>query len=240
MDILPAIDVRDGKVVRLLQGDYDQQIDYAPEPVEVARGFVEAGASWLHMVDLDGAKTGTTYNTDTIRHVLSAVDIRVQIGGGIRTQRAIKTLLDAGAARVIIGTRSIEDFEWFKDTVHEAEFASKIVMGMDARNGKLATRGWTEQTKVSAVDVAEKVSPWPLAAIVYTDIARDGMLTGPNIDQIEVLAKATDIPVIASGGVTSLDDLHRLAELPIAGAIIGRALYEGTIDLAEAIAATRL
>jgi len=235
VDILPAIDIREGRVVRLLQGDYARQIDYSDDPLDVARGFVDAGAGWLHMVDLDGARAGRVCNADTFKRVLAAVELNVQIGGGVRTAESISELLDAGATRVIIGTRSLEDWQWFKDIVHDEMFAERIVLGMDARNGKLATRGWTEQTETSAVELAKRVSGWPLAAIVYTDIARDGMLGGPNLRHVECVANATDVPVIASGGVTSIDDVRRLARLPVAGAIIGRAIYEGKIDLVEAI-----
>ncbi|NLX05164.1 MAG: 1-(5-phosphoribosyl)-5-[(5-phosphoribosylamino)methylideneamino]imidazole-4-carboxamide isomerase [Phycisphaerae bacterium] len=235
MDILPSIDIRDGKVVRLIQGDYDQQIDYDRSPVDVASQFAQAGAAWLHMVDLDGAKTGQVYNTAVIRDVLNSTDLKVEVGGGVRNQRTIQRLLDAGADRVIIGTRSLEDWEWFTEIVHDPDFREKIVLGMDARDGLLAAHGWTKQTKLAAVDLARKVSKWPLAAIVYTDIAKDGMLAGPNFEQVELVAKSTDVPVIASGGVTSLEDVERLKDLPVAGAIIGRAFYEGKIDLAEAV-----
>jgi len=237
MEIFPAIDIKAGKVVRLVRGDYDQQIDYPADPVDVAGGFLDAGADWLHVVDLDGARTGTTSNTDTIKKILGSVELKVQIGGGIRTRRSIMQLLDAGATRVIIGTRSLEDWDWFRDTVHQQALAGKIVLGIDARDGKLAVRGWTEQTDVAAVDVASRVRGWALAAIVYTDISRDGMLAGPNLDRTQEIAESTDVPVIASGGVTSIDDVRRLTALPVAGAIIGRALYEGKIDLAEAIRA---
>ncbi len=236
MEIFPAIDIKDGKVVRLIQGDYAQQIDYSTEPDQVAKRFLEAGATWLHMVDLDGAKTGTVYNLAVLEKILKVGQMKIQIGGGIRSQRIIKKLLEAGAERVIIGTRGIEDWEWFKELVHDPEFAGRIVLGLDARNGKLASHGWTQQTKILAVDIAAKVSKWPLAAIVYTDIAKDGMLAGPNFEQTELVAKSTDIPIIASGGVSSLEDVQKLTPLPLGGIIIGRALYEGKINLADAIA----
>ncbi|MFA5864064.1 MAG: 1-(5-phosphoribosyl)-5-[(5-phosphoribosylamino)methylideneamino]imidazole-4-carboxamide isomerase [Phycisphaerae bacterium] len=235
MEIFPAIDIRDGKVVRLIQGDYDQQIDYSPQPEQVAENFLQAGAKWLHIVDLDGAKTGSVYNLSVLEKILKVGQLKIQIGGGIRSQRIIKKLLDAGAERVIIGTRGIEDWEWFKEMVRDADFAGKIVLGLDARKGKLASHGWTEQTKIKAVDLAAKVSHWPLAAIVYTDIACDGMLSGPNFEEIELITKATDIPIIASGGVSSIEDVRRLSTLPVAGVIIGRAIYEGKINLEEAI-----
>jgi len=239
MEIFPAIDIREGKVVRLIQGDYDQQIDYAADPIETAKSYADAGANWLHIVDLDGAKNGTAYNTNVVSRLLKATNLQVQVGGGVRTQRTIKKLLDAGASRVIIGTKSLEDWDWFRCMVYDREFKEKIVLGMDARNGMLATRGWTQQTSVSAVKLAEKISDWPLAAIVYTDIACDGMLSGPNLEQVEVVANSTAIPVIASGGVASIEDVKNLCRLSLAGIIIGRALYEGRLDLAEAIKIVR-
>jgi phosphoribosylformimino-5-aminoimidazole carboxamide ribotide isomerase len=239
MEIFPAIDLRDGKVVRLVQGDYDQQINYAAQPAEMARSFVAAGTNWIHVVDLDGAKTGTTYNFDVLKEILQVGDVKIQVGGGIRSQRVIQKFLEAGASRVIIGTRGIEDWEWFEEVVYSPEFAGRIVLGLDAKDGKLASHGWTKVTKLRATDVAEKVSDWPLAAIVYTDIARDGMLTGPNVEQLELMTEATDVPIIASGGIGSIEDVKRLKDLPIAGIIIGRALYEGKVDLAEAIEAVR-
>jgi len=239
MEIFPAIDIRSGKVVRLIQGDYGQQIDYAADPVEVAGGFVNCGAGWVHIVDLDGARTGRSLNLEVIKRVIEATELQAQVGGGIRTEGAIRDLLGAGASRVIIGTRALEDWDWFRRIAGRSEFAGKIVLGLDARDGKLAGRGWTDQTELRAVDLASQVSDWPIAAIVYTDIARDGMLTGPNLEQIEAMAKATDVPIIASGGVHCLDDVCRLAGLGVAGVIIGRALYEGKIDLAEAIKIVR-
>ena len=237
MRIYPAMDIRDGKVVRLIQGDYDRQIDYATDPERVAAEFRTAGTEWIHMVDLDGAKTGATYNFDVLAKILKAGPVKVQVGGGIRSRQTIQRFLDAGAERVIIGTRGIEDWDWFQDMAHAPEFSRRIVLGLDARNGMLASHGWIQQTIIPAVDIARKVSTWPLAAIVYTDIAKDGMLEGPNFEQVERMAEATDVPVIASGGVTSLDDVHRLCGLPIDGMIIGRALYEGKLNLAQALAA---
>jgi phosphoribosylformimino-5-aminoimidazole carboxamide ribotide isomerase len=239
MQIFPAIDIRDGRVVRLIQGDYAQQINYADDPVEVAKRFVDAGAEWLHVVDLDGAKLGVSHNLKTVCRLLSSTTLKVEIGGGIRTHETMRTLLDAGAARVILGTRSLEDFEWFRQTVHHADFSGRVVLGLDARQGMLATHGWLEQTNVSAIEIAKKVDAWPIAAIVYTDIAKDGMMQGPNFEQVEAMARATRIGVIASGGVTTIEDVRRLNTLPLAGTIIGRALYEGAIDLAEAVAVTQ-
>jgi len=235
IEILPAIDLKDGKVVRLIQGDYDQQINYELEPEEVAKSFIEAGAKWIHVVDLDGAKTGNVYNFDVLKRILAVGQIKVEVGGGIRSKRIIQKLLEAGASRVIIGTRALEDWEWLEEVACDPDFREKIVLGLDAKNGMLASHGWTKVTHLKATDVAAKVTDWPLAAIVYTDIARDGMLTGPNIEQLELLIRATDVPIIASGGVGSLEDVRKLTELSLAGIIIGRALYEGKVNLTEAI-----
>jgi len=233
--IYPAIDIKDGKVVRLLQGDYNQQIDYAENPQEIAGGFRQEGAEWIHIVDLDGAKSGSAYNFETIEELLKIEGLNIQVGGGIRSESTITKLIEAGAQRVIIGTRAIEDWEWFQSIVHNPRFENRIVLGLDARKGKLATSGWIEQTEISARDIAEKVSSWPIVSIVYTDIARDGMLTGPNYHQLETIAQATKIPIIASGGISCLDDVKKLLTLPIAGMIIGRAIYEGKINLKQAI-----
>jgi len=239
MQIFPAIDILDGRVVRLIQGDFAEQINYADDPGEVAQRVVDAGAEWLHVVDLDGAKLGVSHNLKTVCRLLSSTTLKVEIGGGIRTHETRRTLLDAGAARVILGTRSLEDFEWFRQTVHHADFSGRVVLGLDARQGMLATHGWLEQTNVSAIEIAKKVDAWPIAAIVYTDIAKDGMMQGPNFEQVEAMARATRIGVIASGGGTTIEDVRRLNTLPLAGTIIGRALYEGAIDLAEAVAVTQ-
>jgi phosphoribosylformimino-5-aminoimidazole carboxamide ribotide isomerase len=231
--------LKDGKVVRLIQGDYNQQINYELDPAEVAKSFIAAGAKWMHVVDLDGAKTGSVYNFDVLKKILSAGEIKVEVGGGIRSRRIIQKLLEAGASRVIIGTKALEDWDWLEEVASDPDFKEKIVLGLDAKNGMLASHGWTKVTHLRATDVAAKVTDWPLAAIVYTDIARDGMLTGPNVEQLELMVRATDVPIIASGGIGSLDDVKKLTSLPIAGIIIGRALYEGKVDLASAIGLVR-
>ncbi len=233
--IYPAIDIKDGKVVRLLQGDYNQQIDYASNPCKIAENFRQQGASWVHIVDLDGAKSGKSCNFEAIKDVLAIRNINFQIGGGIRDEQTISQLLEAGASRVIIGTRAIEEWNWFEKVVHNPEFENKIVLGLDAREGKLATSGWLEQTDILAREIAERVSSWPIAAIVYTDIARDGMMSGPNYHQLEVIAESTEIPVIASGGISCIDDIKKLLTLPIEGMIIGRAIYERKVNLKQAL-----
>jgi phosphoribosylformimino-5-aminoimidazole carboxamide ribotide isomerase len=237
--ILPSIDLRNGKVVRLMQGDYTRQLNYDVDPMEVAAGYARAGAKWMHVIDLDGAKEGKPVQLELLTRLASASGLRVQIGGGIRTGDDIQRLFQAGAARVVIGTRAMQDWDWFSKLVHDSDYAGKITLALDAKDGIVATHGWTETSSTKAVDVAKKVNGWPLAAILYTDVAKDGMLTGPNFEQTRQLAEATDVPVIASGGVGSIDHIKTLATLPVWGAIIGRSLYEGKVDLAEAIAVGR-
>jgi len=238
MDILPAIDLLEGRCVRLIQGRYDRVITYERDPVEVARGFQRDGAEWVHVVDLDGARAGWIANLDALRRI-AATGLKVQFGGGIRDEETIRRALEAGAQRVIIGTRALEDFEWFRGVVGSEDFRGRIALGLDARMGKLAVRGWTEQTTRTAVEVAERVADWPLAAIVYTDIGRDGMLLGPNVEAIRTLAGVSRVPVIASGGVTELEDVHRLRQAGVAGVVIGRAIYEDMIALADALRTAR-
>lgn len=235
MVIVPSIDLRAGQVVRLKQGDYARQLDYAVDPRETAKKFHDAGAKWMHIVDLDGAKEGRPVQTELIAHVIAACGLAVQVGGGIRSTEDVKTLLDAGASRVVVGTKAIEDWEWFKSLAHDPALSNKIVLALDAKDGVIATRGWTESSGKLAVDVAREVSDWPLAAILYTDVARDGMMQGPNLQHTRKLAEAGKVPVIASGGVGNIEHIRQLKALPIWGVIVGRSLYEGTLDLREAI-----
>jgi phosphoribosylformimino-5-aminoimidazole carboxamide ribotide isomerase len=235
MDILPAIDLRSGRCVRLLQGDYNRQIDYADDPVAVAKQFEQAGAHWLHLVDLDGAKEGRPCNVDVAERILANTNLRLEFGGGLRDSASVEALVQAGAARCVIGTKALEDWDWFRELVHRPDFQHKIALGLDARDGKLAVRGWLEQKEETAVELAQRVNGWPLGAIIYTDIAKDGMMSGPNIEATGALAGESSVPVIASGGVTNIEDVRQLSKLPLGGIIIGRALYEKHIDLAEAI-----
>lgn len=239
MEILPAIDLREGKCVRLLQGDYSKQINYAEDPLAVARQFENAGAQWVHVVDLDGAREGSLRNLPTIKRILSETGLRLEVGGGLRDTQTIEELLRAGVSRCVVGTRAVEDWDWFQSLVHSENCNGRICLGLDARQGQLAVKGWTEQTQQTAVQVAERVADWPLAAIIYTDIGRDGMLLGPNVEAVKSLAALSKVPVIASGGVTDIDDVRRLSTLPIIGIIIGRAIYEGQLDLSEAIGVVR-
>jgi len=238
--VFPAIDLRDGQVVRLSQGDYARETVYAADPSEQAEQFARAGASWLHVVDLDGARDGTIRHLEAIGAICRRVDpygMRVEVGGGVRSQATIDKLLERGVFRVILGTAALEQWEWFEKLMGNPTYRGRIVLGLDARKGRLAVSGWEKQTKASAVEIAAQVSDWPLAAIVYTDIAVDGMMSGPNIEQTRRLARATHTPVVASGGVGTLDHLHALRELPLQGAIVGRALYEGAFTLEQAIEA---
>lgn len=235
MDILPAIDLRSGKCVRLLQGDYDRQIDYDDDPVKVAIGFEEAGAAWIHIVDLDGAKAGKIGNLPSVKAIAKATKVKIEVGGGIRCWEDIQQLLEVGVSRVILGTKALEDWDWFADLVHRKDLAGKLALGLDARDGLLAVSGWVDQTSQSALALSQKVKGWPLGAIIYTDISKDGMLGGANLEATAEVARATDVPIIAAGGVTSEADVQALASLGLGGIIIGRALYEGRITIAQAL-----
>ncbi|MFA6132961.1 MAG: 1-(5-phosphoribosyl)-5-[(5-phosphoribosylamino)methylideneamino]imidazole-4-carboxamide isomerase [Phycisphaerae bacterium] len=239
MDILPAIDLRDGKVVRLLQGDYAQQTTYSDDPVAVARQFVEAGARWIHMVDLDAARTGRHANTEVVRAVAEAVDARIELGGGARDDRAVEAMLELGVSRVVVGSAALKDWAWFERLVQRPELAGRIALGLDAKAGRLAIHGWTEQVQATPAELAARVCGWPLGAIVYTDIGRDGMLEGVNVEATAQVIAATDVPVIASGGVGSIDDVVRCKQAGCGGVIIGKAWYEGRIDLRQAVALAR-
>jgi phosphoribosylformimino-5-aminoimidazole carboxamide ribotide isomerase len=232
--ILPAIDLRGGQCVRLRQGDYAQETVFGDDPAAMARRWVGAGAEFLHIVDLDGARDGRPTNGDSIRQIVRESGVPCQLGGGIRTEAHIATALDWGVERVVIGTRAIQAPGWVEDMCRL--FPGKIVLGIDAKHGRVATEGWLQVSELAALDLARKFASLALAALVYTDISRDGMLQGPNLEAMRAMADAVPVPVIASGGVTSADDVLRLAETGVAGCIIGRALYEGKINLAEVIA----
>jgi phosphoribosylformimino-5-aminoimidazole carboxamide ribotide isomerase len=239
MEILPSVDLRSGRVVRLKQGDYARQINYPVDPVETAISFRNAGARWMHVVDLDGAKEGRAVQTDLIARMILASGLKVEVGGGIRSADDIRRLLEIGADRVVLGTRAMEDWAWFEWQAKDEQFAGKLVLAVDAKDGVIAVKGWQESSGRLAVDVAKEVSDWPLAAILYTDVARDGMLTGPNYEQTQRLVEAGRVPVIASGGVGTIEHVRQVAQTGAWGCIVGRSLYEGTVDLREAIEVAR-
>ena len=235
LEIVPSIDLRGGRVVRLQQGDYQRQVNYDVDPLATARSFAHAGARWMHVVDLDGAKEGRPVQTDLLGRIISATKLQVEVGGGVRSTQDVRRLLDAGAARVVIGTKAIEDWPWFEALADDPAFSGKLVLALDAKDGIVATRGWTQTSSRRAVEVAALVSDWPLAALLYTDVSKDGMLNGPNLHHTRLLAEAGKVPVIASGGVGNINDIVQLRKLPVWGAIVGRSLYEGTLDLQQAI-----
>jgi phosphoribosylformimino-5-aminoimidazole carboxamide ribotide isomerase len=235
VQIWPAIDLRGGKCVRLQQGDYARETVFGDDPAAMARHWVGLGGKQLHLVDLDGAKAGRPGNLASVAAILQAVDVPCELGGGIRDEEAIRKLLDLGLARLVIGTLAIKQPDWFRRMC--ALFPGKLVLGIDARNGRVATDGWLETSDVSAIDLARQFVDEPLAAINYTDIATDGMMTGPNVAAMREMREAVRAPVIASGGVSTVEDVVRLAAVPVDGCIIGRALYEGSLTLPEALAA---
>jgi phosphoribosylformimino-5-aminoimidazole carboxamide ribotide isomerase len=201
----------------------------------MARHWVDQGAECLHLVDLDGAKDGKPSNLTSVEAILQAVDVPCELGGGIRTEEAIGQLLDLGLARLVIGTRALKEPDWFRRVCRE--FPGKLVLGIDARDGRVATDGWLSTSDVPAVEMARQFDREPIAAVVYTDIATDGMLVGPNVAAMAQMQAAVEVPVVASGGVTTVDDVARLAAIPMAGCIIGRALYERRLTLPDAIRA---
>ncbi|WGH77951.1 1-(5-phosphoribosyl)-5-[(5-phosphoribosylamino)methylideneamino]imidazole-4-carboxamide isomerase [Jannaschia ovalis] len=238
MILYPAIDLKDGQAVRLVHGEMDSATVFNDDPAAQARAFADAGCEWIHLVDLNGAFAGRPVNAAAVEAILAAIDRPAQLGGGIRDMATIEAWLRKGLARVILGTVAVEDPDLVRDAARA--FPGQVAVGIDARGGRVATKGWAEETGVTAPDLARRFEDAGVAAIVYTDIDRDGAMGGPNVDATAALARAVDIPVIASGGVSSLADLQALAATGvIAGAISGRALYDDAIDLAEALAALK-
>ena len=233
VQIWPAIDLRGGQCVRLRQGDYDRETVFSSDPVAIAKEFEAAGARHLHLVDLDGAREGSPVNLPIVQDIVAAVDMACELGGGIRDEQSIEELLGFGVQRLVIGTSAIKDPDWFRGVCRQ--FADRLVLGIDARDGLVATNGWIETSDANAVSLAQEFSGEPLAGIVYTDIATDGMMAGPNLAAMTEMQAAIDLPVIASGGVTTIDDVRHLRRANMSGCIIGRAIYERTIDLAEAV-----
>ena len=236
MILYPAIDLKDGQCVRLVRGDMAQATVFNAEPADQARRFAEAGAAWLHVVDLNGAFEGRPVNASAVEAILGAINRPVQLGGGIRSMATIEGWLAAGVARVVLGTVAVKDPALVRAACKA--WPGKVALGIDARGGRVAVEGWAEVSEIEARDLALRFEDAGAAAIVYTDIDRDGVLQGPNVAATAALAKAVATPVIASGGVSSIADLQALAAEPgIAGAIVGRALYDGRVDLAQVLAA---
>ena len=232
MKIFPAIDLRGGRVVRLRQGDYDLMTVYSDDPVDTAKGFLYAGTSHLHVVDLDGAKDGSPKNRDAIR-ALCALPLEVQVGGGIRSEAAIQETLKLGAKRVILGTIAVKDFEFTKKM--GAKYGDRLAVGVDVKDGMVATHGWTETTELQGFTFCQQIRDAGISTVIYTDIAKDGLLSGTNLAAYEQLTTIQGLNVIASGGITGEDEIKALRGLNVYGAIIGKALYAGTLSLKKAI-----
>lgn len=237
MEIWPAIDLRHGKPVRLRQGDYDQQTTFGDDPVDFARRWQDAGADRLHLVDLDAARgDDPEANRAAVRRIVEATGLPCQMGGGVRDEETIVALIDAGVSRLVVGSRALKDPEWF--TAMCDAYPGKLAAGIDARDGLVATQGWLETSEVTAIELAKTLREKTanIAAIIYTDIARDGMMQGPNFEGLAEMAAATHIPLVASGGVTTYEDVEKLVAMKMPAAIIGRSLYDGVMDLTRVLA----
>ena len=243
MKIWPAIDIREGKCVRLTQGDYQRQTTYGSNPADMALRWISDGAQAMHIVDLDAARgefdlaEQDSPNRQAIAQILRQCDIPCQVGGGIRNEKAITSYLELGAQRVVIGTRAVTDTDWFLCTAED--YPNRLSVAIDVRDGKVATDGWLKTSDVSAIEFAKRISGSSIGSIVYTDISKDGMMDGPNFAALQEMVAATDIPVIASGGVTRREDIEQLAFMGLSGCIIGRALYEGRLTLHAALDASQ-
>lgn len=233
MEIIPAIDLKDGRCVRLYQGDYSQETVFSEDPVEVARRWQSLGAQRLHMVDLDGAAEGSLQHASLVEKIAHSVCIPVQVGGGLRSIGAISQALDLGVARVIIGTTAIEDQSLIKQACQK--FGNLIIVGIDARDGYIATHGWKQASTVRAVELAWQMEHLGVGRFIYTDISKDGTLTEPSFDSISEMKQQVNVPLIAAGGITTIEHLQRLSEIGVEAAIVGRALYSGDIDLKKAL-----
>lgn len=231
MILFPAIDIRGGKCVRLIQGDYNQEIIYRDSPSEMAKEWEEQGAAYIHVVDLDGARSGDSLNRKAIEEIAGAVRIPVQVGGGVRDMETVEAHIKSGVSRVIIGTAAIENPQFIEEAV--AKYGGKIAVSIDARNGFAATNGWTETSDVRAIDLLGRLVEIGIETVVYTDILKDGMLQGPNFDELRLMNNATAIDIIASGGVSTQTDVEKLGQMGLYGAIIGKALYEGKVSLGQ-------
>lgn len=241
MIVYPAIDLLDGQCVRLTRGERDKKKVYSPDPDDIARRWKAAGAEWLHVVDLNGALEERCFvNIEPIRKIIAAVDIPIQVGGGVRTAEDIERYIDAGVSRVIVGTKALESREFGKRIFEE--FGEKVALALDSRNGRVAVKGWTESSDLTTVEAAKRAEEDGAAMIIVTDVMRDGMLTRMNFALFEEMAAAASIPMIASGGVTTIDDIIKLKDMAlpnVVGVITGKALYEGRLDLADAVRVCR-
>jgi phosphoribosylformimino-5-aminoimidazole carboxamide ribotide isomerase len=239
MIVIPAIDIRDGKVVRLAQGKFSEQTTYSASPVEMAKRWACCGAEMIHIVDLDGAALGIPQNLALVRQIADAVDVKLELGGGIRSEDSICKAIEAGVSKVVIGTRALDE-KFLGDAVKK--YGDRLVVGVDASDGLVVTKGWVHKTTMSAIEFANKVESMGVKTINYTDISKDGMLEGPNIESLNELLDATGIDVVLAGGISSIEDMKRLISLKakrLKGVIVGKALYEGRLDLAEAIKACK-
>ena len=237
MNIFPAIDLYEGKAVRLFKGDYDKMTVYSDHPEEIALEFKRRGASYMHVVDLEGAKTGETPNLETVKRIVKAADLFVEVGGGIRSLEVIEKYVSAGVSRVILGTAALTDREFLKAALQK--YGDKIAVGVDIRDGFVAIKGWTEKSEKPALDFCRELEELGVKTIISTDISKDGAMQGANHDLYKTLASELSIQIIASGGVSSIEDVKRLREMDIYGAIIGKAYYTGAISLTEAIEVAR-
>ncbi len=233
MIIFPAIDIKDNKCVRLSQGDFDKINIYSNEPFDMAVKWKDEGASFLHLVDLDGARSEEIINKESIEKIAKNIGIPVQVGGGIRSEEKVKSLIDIGVERVIVGTIAVENKELLKNLV--SKYKEKIVVSIDAKNGKVALRGWEVVSDVDSIDLCKELEETGVKTIVYTDISKDGMLEGPNFEIYKLLSEQTSLNIIASGGISSIDDIKKLKNMNIYGAITGKALYDNKIELKEAL-----
>lgn len=233
MQIYPAIDIKDGKAVRLTQGRFDDVTVFYDDPADAAKQWIDAGASYIHMVDLDGARYGRSFITDVIRAIRAKYDVPIQTGGGVRSLDDVAERISAGVSRVIIGTAAVKDPELVKEAVRL--YGDRIAVGVDAKNGFVAVSGWEEVSDVSAAELCLKMKGYGVKTVIYTDISKDGMMSGPNTASTKELIERTGLDIIASGGISSMEDIQNVADIGSAGVIIGRALYNGTLDLKKVI-----
>ena len=233
MLIFPAIDLYEGKAVRLLRGDYAQMTVYSEHPEEIALDFANAGAKWIHLVDLEGAKSGSTPNLETVKRIVAASGLSAEVGGGIRNMETVKTYLDAGVSRVILGTAAVTDEDFLREAL--AAYGEKIAVGVDIKDGKVAIKGWTVASELDAIPFCEKLQKLGVRTVICTDISKDGAMMGTNHALYSELSRRFDLQIVASGGVSSMEDVEKLSKLDLYGAIIGKAYYTGAIDLPRAI-----